>query len=244
MKLKLITLFLTLVLFVPSLSQVRRITPDVVSASKIKITGSMVYYGRTNYGYFSYSIDLTRDGRPVTNAKIEINNDKNTYNNNNGRGHISGSISPHIIKLGEKITIAVIFTNTLSKDPRKLTFNKKIILATLKVKNILKWVYPKPGEVIALPRFQLFVPFRWDFTGTSVKEEFYIRETGTNKKIYSVITDKESLRIPTRILRSGKEYKLGFWSNGPIDHFKISSNAARGSRVRFIFCNSMLFKVK
>lgn len=246
MKIKLLIVLLVFILVLPSFAQISRANSRAATLSKIKIKGGITYYGSNGSGYLSMLMNLTRNGRPVTDAKVLINNDPNTYNNNLGTGWIGGSIFHYNLQLGNKITISIVLKNKFSRNPldrRRLT--KKIVVATLKVSNIIEWVYPTPGQVIAMPPFGSSILFKWNFTGSPIRTELYIRDVATNNKIYSrMITNTESQRINPRILRKGKEYKMGFWSDVPHEYFKITRNVAPGSEVSFRFCNSMKFKTK
>jgi len=245
MKIKFLVVLFCLLLIIPSFSQSRIRNPwNAIRNPVIKVNGSMTYYGGSASGYLSYSLNFSRNGKPVKDIKVLINNNSNTYNNNPGHGWIGGSLSPYTLRYGDNITISIVVKKKFSRFHSLRGNTKKILLATLKVKNIIKWVYPRPGQAILLPNPTLSIPFRWNFTGSPVRTELYIRDKTTNTKIFSHIINGENQRIRANIFKHRRTYIMGFWANAPIDSFSLSGNASLRSNVKFYFCNSMNFSTK
>lgn len=238
MKIKLIFTIIFISLIMPALPQVRTLKPTLLTLAKPKITvtGHAQYYG--NAKYISAYLTLKIDGRPLSNVKVFINK---SLMMNHGNGNYGGSIpSTYKIRLGNEL----VFSGEFPKAPYRLgsppPFTGKVVLGTYKIKNIIKWVWPKPGQSIPVGRFIAYV-FKWNFTGTPATTEFFIKDKSTNKKIFSKNTSAEQQSVLAKLFKSGKQYVMGLWAVKPIDNFKLSKYCERGSKIDWYFSSTMVF---
>jgi hypothetical protein len=208
-----------------------------IVGSKIKVDGFAAYYG--NAGYISVYIKLMYKGKPFSTPTVRLNN---SIIRNSGNGEYHGALTPYNnIKVGNEL----IFTAELSErdcftlsDP---PFKGKIVLATHRISNIIKWVYPKPRQVININNV-IAVPLRWDFTGTPKPTELFIKDVATNTKILSKIISNESLMINASLFKPGKTYRMGLWAYAPLENFKVTNICDTSSKVVFYFSDILTFK--
>jgi len=238
MKKNLLLVLIIIALITPAISQTLTVKRPVLTLAKPKIhvTGHAQYYG--NAKYISAYLTLKLDGRPLSNVKVYINK---SLMMNHGNGNYGGSIpSTYKIKLGNELVFSVVFP----KGPYRLgsppPFSGKVKLGTYRIKNIIRWVWPKPGQTITFGRFLTFL-FKWDFTGTPAKTEFFIKDKITNTKIYTKNTSSEQQNVMARLFSRGKEYVMGMWAVDPIAHFKLSKHCTKGSKIDWYFSNTMIF---
>lgn len=233
------TLFILFIsLTLSAFSQIRTLKPLKLTQGKPKIlvTGHAQYYG--NAKYISAYITLKMNGRALSNLKVRIND---SLMMNHGNGNYGGSIpSTYKIRLGNKL----VFSAEFPKLPYRLgsppPFKGKVILGTYRIRNIIKWVWPKPGQSIPTGRFLTYL-FKWDFTGTPATTEFFIKDKKTNTKIYTKNTNAEQQSVMARLFSPGKEYVMGLWAVDPIDKFRLKNSCAKGSKIDWYFSSTMVF---
>lgn len=230
-------------LAIPAIAQIKTLQPTIkqpvltLAKPKIHVTGHAQYYG--NARYISAWVTLKIDGKPLSNVKVWINN---SLMMNHGDGNYGGSIpTPYLIKLGNKLTFTAEFPKTPFSLGSPPPFTGKIILGSYKISNIIKWVWPKPGQVIPVGNFLTYL-FKWNFTGTPARTEFFIKDKKTNTKIYTINTSAEQQSVMAGLFSQGKEYIMGMWAVNPIGKFRLSKHCARGSKIDWYFSSVMVFK--
>ncbi len=238
MKKNLLLAVIVIAIIMPSYTQELTFKQPVLTLAKPKILvrGHAQYYG--NARYISAYITLEIDGRPLSNVKVRINN---SVMMNHGNGNYGGSIpTPYIINLGNELVFSVEFPRTLYATGSRPPYSGKVTLGSYRIRNIIKWVWPNPGQTIPMGRMVAYL-FEWDFTGNPAKTEFFIKDKRTNKKIFTKHTAAEKQSVMASLFKSGKEYIMGMWAIKPIDHFKLSKVCKKGSKIDWYFSNLMTF---
>lgn len=188
--------------------------------------------------YVSASLTLEMNGRPLKNVKVRINNSLLTHR---GNGSYGGAIpSTYHIRLGKKLVYSVEFPKPLIRASHVPPCKGKIILGTYKISNIVRWVWPRPGQTIYMSRI-LTCLFKWDFTGRPAPTEFFIKDRATNTRIFSKTLSAEQQKVSARLLKPGKEFVMGIWASSPIGKFRLSRHCKAGSKIDWYFSNTMTF---
>ncbi len=238
MKKNLMLALIFVALIVPSYSQTLTLQQPVLRLAKPKIwvQGHAQYYG--NARYISAYLTLKLEGKPLSNVKVRIND---SVMMNHGNGNYGGSIpTPYNIKLGNELVFSVEFPKMPYIAGSRPAYSGKVVLGTYRIKNIIKWVWPKPGQTIPAGRILTYL-FKWKFTGTPAITEFYIKDKITNSKIFTKNTVAEQQHVMANLFKSGKEYIMGMWAVKPIDNFKLSKDCAKRSKIDWYFSNIMTF---
>ncbi|MEN8223316.1 MAG: hypothetical protein ABFR36_08670 [Acidobacteriota bacterium] len=238
MKKNFLLILIFIALITPANSQTLTVKQPVLTLAKPKIwvQGHAQYYG--NAKYISAYLTLKINGSPLSNVKVRINN---SVMMNHGNGNYGGSIpSTYEIRLGNELVFSVEFPKGLYVAGSPPPFTGKVVLGTYKIKNIIEWVWPKPGQSISVGRFIAYL-FKWNFTGTPATTEFFIKDKITNKKIFSKNTGAEQQSVLATLFKPGKQYRMGLWAVKPIDNFKISKHCAKGSKIDWYFSSIMTF---
>ena len=241
MKKNLLLVLIFIALILPALPQIRTLETPILTLAKpkIEVTGHAQYYG--NAKYISAYITLKMDGRPLSNVKVRINN---SLMMNHGNGNYGGSIpSTYRIRLGNKLTFTAEFPKTLFSFRSPPPFTGKIVLGTYKIRNIIRWVWPKPGQTIPVGNFLTYL-FKWNFTGTPALTEFFIKDKKTNTKIFTKNTSAEQQSVMAGLFSPGKEYVMGMWAVNPIDKFRLTKHCTKGSKIDWYFSSIMIFKTE
>jgi len=242
MKKKLLSAVILTGLLIPALAQIKTLQPaiqqPVLTLAKplIWVRGHAQYYG--NARYISAFLTLKMDGKPLSNVKVWINN---SLMMNHGDGNYGGSIpSVYHIKLGNELVFSVEFPKVPYPLGSPPPFRGKLVLGTYKIKNIINWVWPVPGQTIPTGRLLSYL-FKWDFTGSPAKTEFFLKDKNTNTKIFTKHTSAEQQHVAAALFGPGKEYVMGLWAVDPIDKFRLTANCAKGSRIDWYFSSTMIF---
>lgn len=235
-------IFLTLIIM-PALSQIKTLkkTPKLLTLAKpkIKVTGFAAYYG--NAVYVSASITLEMNGRPLTKVRVRIND---SLLRSQGNGTYNGAIvSPYRIRIGNKLVYTVEFPKTLYMASSPRPYTGKIVLGTYKIKNIVRWVWPQPGQTIPATLLRAY-NFKWNFTGNPAPTEIFIKDKKTNTKIFSKILSTEQHNVNSRLFHPGRDYAMGIWASSPLGKFKLSKHCAPGSKIDWYFSNIMTFSTQ
>ncbi len=226
----------------PAFTQIKTLQPTIqqplltLVKPKILVQGHAQYYG--NAKYISAYLTLKIDGKPLSNVKVRINK---SLMMNHGNGNYGGSIpSNYDIKIGNELVFSVEFPKAPYLVGSPPPFTGKIVLGTYRIRNIINWVWPKPGQTIPTGRIISYL-FKWDFTGSPAKTEFFIKDKSTNTKIFTKNTSAEQQSVMAGLFNSGKEYVMGMWAVDPIDKFRLSGVCSKGSRIDWYFSSTMIF---
>ncbi len=237
---RILSFLLAALLLAPVLAAQGRSLPTLVPADdQVKITGWANYYG--NADYISVSVRLAWKGRPLSGVTVRLNEAVIT---DRGGGEYVGALTPYVARLGDDLAFSVEFPKLPAPTLRQPSFVGRVTLATYRIANIVEWVFPVPKQAINLSAFPALLTLRWNFTGAPATTEIFIKDRATNDKIFSRHLAAESVAIPTKTLRPGKEYVFGAWAFDPIDRFKITRAAAPGSEVVWYFNDTFLFSTQ
>jgi len=232
--------FLAWALLAASLPAQERGLPTLVPAeNQVKITGWANYYG--NADYISVSVRLTWKARPLSGVIVRLNEAVIT---DRGGGEYVGALTPYVVRLGADLAFSLEFPKSVTPLLHRPPFAGRVTLATYRIANIVEWVFPVPKQVINLSAFPALLTLRWNFTGAPATTEIFIKDRETNDKVFSRHLAAESVAIPTKTLRPGKEYVFGVWAFDAIDKFKNTRAAAPGSEVVWYFNDTFLFSTQ
>ena len=110
-------------------------------------------------------------------------------------------------RVGQTLVLSAILVRKDLRE-RLREIPKTFILATYRIPSLIKRMeFPRPGMIVYLRLYRMFLPFKWSFLGIKQYSRLRIRQVPGSEIVWKLQNENYS-KVPKSVFQSGKVYKI------------------------------------